>query len=233
MKCLVQQMKQIAATCHSNDHLWAGPWTLIWSASSWRTAAAHSNKCSRMQPQSSSHYPPAAAKRDFSSSEHCRSTSSICTSHGADSTSTSKGGVKSLKSSLYPWRSEKRALNSSRSWVTMPTCTDTSSGEQARRRLKCVKSDFISWDSHSLNLTSKAVMRDTISGIRMPFPWSWILRSFRWDVISVRKARSHNQPGSLNSGKSASLLHKKADISFRRLYSRSSIRPRLSHRTSQ
>ena len=42
-----------------------------------------------------------AAKRDFSSSEHCRSTSSICTSHGADSTSTSKGEVKSLKSSLY------------------------------------------------------------------------------------------------------------------------------------
>ena len=80
-------------------------------------------KWSRMQPQSSSHYPPAqenawsgeyassknlhdrhvttAAKRDFSSSEHCRSTSSICTSDGADSTSTSKGEVKSLKSSLY------------------------------------------------------------------------------------------------------------------------------------
>ena len=58
MKCLVQQMKQIAATRHSNDHLWAGPWTLIWSASTWRTAA-HSNKCSRMQPQSSSHYPSA------------------------------------------------------------------------------------------------------------------------------------------------------------------------------
>ena len=58
MKCLVRQMKQIAATCHSNDHLWAGPWTFIWSASSLRTAA-HSSKCSRMQPQSSSHYPPA------------------------------------------------------------------------------------------------------------------------------------------------------------------------------
>ena len=58
MKCLVQQMKQIAATRHSNDHLWAGPWTLIWSASSWRTAAHSNNKCSRMQPQSSSHYPP-------------------------------------------------------------------------------------------------------------------------------------------------------------------------------
>ena len=76
-------------------------------------------KCSRMQPQSSLHYPPAqenawsggfflqksawptAAKHDFSSLEHCRSTSSICTSHGADSTSTSKGEVKSLKSSLY------------------------------------------------------------------------------------------------------------------------------------
>ena len=115
MKCLVRQMKQIAATRHSNDHLWTGPWTLIWSASSWRTAA-HSIKCSRKQPQSSSHYLPAqenawsgeyasawptAAKRDFSSSEHCRSTSSICTSHGADSTSTSKGEVKSLKSSLY------------------------------------------------------------------------------------------------------------------------------------
>ena len=51
-------MKQIAATRHSNAHLWAGSWTLIWSASSWRTAT-HSNKCSRMQPQSSSHYPPA------------------------------------------------------------------------------------------------------------------------------------------------------------------------------
>ena len=51
-----------------------------------------------------------------------------------------KGEVKSLKSSLYPQKSEKRALNSSRSWVTMPTCTNTSSGEQARRRLKCVKS---------------------------------------------------------------------------------------------
>ena len=112
-------MKQIAATRHSNDHLWAGPWTLIWSASSWRTAA-HSNKCSRMQPQSLialSTSPgkrlvgricflqksawPTAAKRDFSSLEHCRSTSSICTSDGADSTSTSKGEVKSLKSSLY------------------------------------------------------------------------------------------------------------------------------------
>ena len=44
---------------------------------------------------------PTAAKRDFSSSEHCRSTNSICTSDGADSTSTSKGKVKSLKSSLY------------------------------------------------------------------------------------------------------------------------------------
>ena len=40
------------------------------------------------------------AKRDFSSSEHCRSMSSICTSDGADSTSTSKGKVKSLKLSL-------------------------------------------------------------------------------------------------------------------------------------
>ena len=62
MKCLVQQMKQIVATRHSNDHPWAGPWTFIWSASSWRTAA-HSKKCSRMQPQSSSHYPPAQGKR--------------------------------------------------------------------------------------------------------------------------------------------------------------------------
>ena len=103
MKCLVQQMKQIEATRHSNDYLWAGPWTLIWSASSWRTAA-HSNKCSRMQPQSSSHYPPAqknAWSGECASSKNLhdwqqqsvtsvhrdqinesRSTSSICTSDG-------------------------------------------------------------------------------------------------------------------------------------------------------
>ena len=85
MKCLVQQMKQIAATRHSNDHLWAGPWTLIWSASSWRTAA-HSHKCSRMQPQSSWHYPPAqenAWSGEYASSKnlHDRQQQSVTSVH--------------------------------------------------------------------------------------------------------------------------------------------------------
>ena len=132
-----------------------------------------------MQPQSSSHYPPAqenAWSGEYASSKtlHDRQQQSVTSSvhrSTADQrapsalltgqtphpqTPTWKGEVKNLKSSLYPRRSEKRALKSSRSWVTMPTCTDTSSGEQARRRLKCVKSDFISWDSHSFNLTSKS-----------------------------------------------------------------------------
>ena len=85
MKCLLQQMKQIAATRHSSDHLWAGPWTLIWSASSWRTAA-HSNKCSRMQPQSSSHYPPAqenawSGEYAFSKNLHDRQQQSVTSVH--------------------------------------------------------------------------------------------------------------------------------------------------------
>ena len=85
MKCLVQQMKQIAATRHSNDHLWAGPWTLIWSASSWRTVD-HSNKWSRMQPQSSSHYLPAqenAWSGEYASSKnlHDRQQQSVTSVH--------------------------------------------------------------------------------------------------------------------------------------------------------
>ena len=50
-------------------------------------------KCSQMQPQSSSHYPPVqgnAWSGEYASSKNLH-----------DSTSTSKGEVKSLKSSLY------------------------------------------------------------------------------------------------------------------------------------
>ena len=47
--CL-QQTEYRFSSIHviANDHLWAGPWTLIWSASSWRTALlSSSSKCSR------------------------------------------------------------------------------------------------------------------------------------------------------------------------------------------
>ncbi len=66
----------------------------------------------------------------------------------------------------------------------------------------------------------------------LSLPWSFMLRVFRWQVMSVRKASCVIQHGSSSSGSRFPLLSRKVQISGRRLRNRSSTFPRDNHLTS-